>query len=298
MIPSGKNPWNRTAVHYILRNVAYTGKTYLFTRYKTEAKHHLKTSWQNKLTHMEMRPREEWLEAKGATPAIISEELFNQVQQKLMRNKELALRNARREYLLSGYVFCETCDRRYLARKNTGSRSYYKCPRCKGKGLNADRIEAAVWNKIEEALSKPELVLNGIEMLRNEQNKGDRYQRELDGIDTTIRHLDKEKDRVWKAFMLTGDEGQFTSEVKPIMSRIDELKTGRVELEKKLELISDTEVNVEAIQQYCEMVNRNLSNLTFAEKRNALEALRIRVMAGNEQITIEGTIPIVSSQCA
>ncbi len=101
-------------------------------------------------------------------------------------------------------------------------------------------------------------MLAGIEMLHNEQGKGDRYQSELEGIDTTIHHLDKEKDRVWKAFMLTGDEGQFTSEAKFIMSRIDELKARKVELQKKIELISETEVNMQSIKEYCE-----LARLTF-----------------------------------
>lgn len=296
--PSGRNPWNRTGVHYILTNLAYTGRTYLFTRYKTEAKRHLKTSRKHKLTHVEMRPREEWLEAEGATPAIISEELFNRVQQRLKRNKELSLRNARREYLLSGYIFCEACGRRYLARKSSDTRSYYRCPRCKGKGLNAEKIELAVWNKIEEALASPEMVLTGIELLRNEQGSENRYERELGGIDSTLRHLEREKDRAWKAFMLTGDEERFTSEIKGITSRMNELKERKVDLENKLEQIKHTETDVEAIKQYCETVRYGMDTLSFGDKRNTLEALRIRVIANKEQITLQGTLPIASSQCA
>ena len=204
--PSGKNPWNRTGVHYILTNHAYTGETYLFTRYKAEAKRHLKATTKNKLTHMVMRPREEWLEAKGATPAIVGKELFNEVQRKLKRNKELALRNAKREYLLSGYVFCEKCGRRYLARKNTGTRSYYKCPKCKGKGLHSDWLETTIWLEVEKALSNPEVVLSGIQRLRNEQEKEGSYRKELEVMNAKLRHISKEKDRAWKAFELTGDE--------------------------------------------------------------------------------------------
>ncbi|MFC1995323.1 hypothetical protein ACFLVM_00375 [Chloroflexota bacterium] len=69
-------------------------------------------------------------------------------------------------------------------------------------------------------------------------------------------------------------------------------------MEEKLDLISDTVVNVDAVKQHCEIVNRNLGNLTCTEKRRGLESLRIQVMAGTKQIMIEGTIPIVSSQCA
>ncbi|MFC2047674.1 hypothetical protein ACFLTK_05340 [Chloroflexota bacterium] len=50
-------------------------------------------------------------------------------------------------------------------------------------------------------------------------------------------------------------------------------------MEEKLDLISDTVVNVDAVKQHCEIVNRNLGNLTCTEKRRGLESLRIQVMA-------------------
>ncbi|MFC1892898.1 recombinase family protein [Chloroflexota bacterium] len=297
--PSGKNPWNRTGVHYVLKNPAYTGKTLLFTRFKTEARRHLKASRKSKLTHMGMRPRGDWIEAEAATPPIISEGLFNQVQLKLKRNKELASRNAKRQYLLSGYVFCETCGRRYLARKNTNGRSYYKCPRCKGIGLNADRIESSVWGRIEEAMSKPEVVLVGIEMRQNEQNNEEEYHKQLEGTEVQLRHLEKEKDRAWKAFELTGDETKFATEVKNIMSRIDQLKRQEADLQSALVQIEDTEVDIEAIRQYCETMRHNLADLSFSDKRGLLEALRIRVLANQDSIPkLDGTLPIVSGQCA
>ena len=294
--PSGKGTWNRTGVYNILTNPAYTGKTFLFTRYKAEADHHLKASRKNKLTHVVMRPREEWVELKGATPALVSEDLFAQVQLKLKRNKELASRNARREYLLSGYVFC-SCGRRYTARKKT-KHSYYSCPKCKDRSLNAAYIETAIWDKVEEVISNPEVVLAGIEMMRKEANNGEIYHKELDGIEAKLRHMAREKDRVWKAFEITGDEAKFTREIKAIMSGIDELEKRKVELVNKIELAGQTEANIQSIREYCELVRHNLGELSFPEKRQALEALKVRVTSSNEGIKLEGTIPIVSSLSA
>ena len=60
----------------------------------------------------------------------------------------------------------------------------------------------------------------------------------------------------------------------------------------KIELLAD----IKAIEQYCEKVRGNLGNLSFSEKRKALEALRIKVMSGKESIRIQGNLAIVSSQ--
>ncbi len=295
--PSGKNSWNRTGVHYVLTNPAYTGRTFLFTRHKVEAKRHLKARRTNQFTHVVMRPREEWVELKGATPAIVSTDLFNLVQSRLRRNKELASRNTRRRYLLSGYIFCANCGRRYTAR-NRGRNAYYSCPKCRNRNLNADYLDPSIWVKVEEVLSNPEMVFAGIEMLRNEVSNEEQYRKELEGVDLELCHMTREKDRLWNAYKITGDEAKFTSEIKDIMSKIDELERHKIELVKKDELAEQAETNIDSIRECCELVRHNLGSLSFFDKRQALEALGIRVIAGKEILKLEGTMPIVSSQCA
>lgn len=294
--PSG-GTWNRTGVYNILTNIAYTGKTYLFTRYKTEAQRHLKPSRKNKLTHNAWRPREEWIELKNATPQIVREDIFNQVQMRLKRNKELASRNARRQYLLSGYVFCEGCGRRFIARSN-GRNSYYSCSMCRDRRLNTKYIETAVWEKIEQLISTPETVMSGIEMLRKEANNDETYHKELERIEARLRHVKKEKDRAWKGFEITGDEEKFTQEIKNIMSTMDELEKQKAALFNRIEAAEQSETNIKTIKDYCDLVRHNLGNMSFMEKREALEALAIRVIVGKDSINIQGCIPVVSSLSA
>jgi len=66
----------------------------------------------------------------------------------------------------------------------------------------------------------------------------------------------------------------------------------------KIEFIGQTEANIQSIKEYCEIARNNLGCLSFSEKRKALEALNIRVIVNGEQLRLEGTIPIVSGQCA
>ncbi len=62
-------PWGRSSVLAILRNPAYTGKTYAFTFVQGTNRR---------------KPQKEWVEIPGATPVIISEEMFQAAQAQLV----------------------------------------------------------------------------------------------------------------------------------------------------------------------------------------------------------------------
>lgn len=54
-----------------------------------------------------------------------------------------------------------------------------------------------------------------------------------------------------------------------------------------------TEANIQSIKEYCDLVRQNLGNLSFPLKRQALEALKIRLISSNDGLKLEGQIPIV-----
>jgi len=77
----GKSPfWRNGRVHEILTNPAYTGKTYAFTYSYAEPKTNPDTSGRPKRKRLIRKPVEEWVEIPGATPAIISQEIFEAAQ--------------------------------------------------------------------------------------------------------------------------------------------------------------------------------------------------------------------------
>ncbi|MFC1955040.1 recombinase family protein [Chloroflexota bacterium] len=154
--------WNRSSVIEILKNPAYTGKTYAFTLYPGTNRR---------------RPQEEWMEISAATPAIIAEDAFEVAQAQLKMNNERAKRNTRQQYLLRSHLYCRQCGRAYCGHMSHKI-AYYICP---GKNritspvihyLNnnwrSDRIETLVWEKIESVLNNPELIMSVIEKQRDE----------------------------------------------------------------------------------------------------------------------------------
>ncbi len=50
---------------------------------------------------------------------------------------------------------------------------------------------------------------------------------------------------------------------------------------------------MESIERFCAVVRQNLGELTFEDKRLALEALSIKVWVDGDNLEIEGAIPIV-----
>jgi len=152
-----------------------------------------------------------------------------------------------------------------------------------------------VWGEIEQVLSRPEVILAGLETKENEESKVNSYQRELEAIETNLRHMEKEKDRAWKAFEITGDEPKFRGEIEGITAGIEGLERQRQGIERRIELVAQSEINIDGIKKFCELARSNLDEFTFEDKRLALEALQIKVWIDGEHITLEGAIPVAES---
>jgi site-specific DNA recombinase len=161
--------WNRRSVQAILKNPAYIGKTYVFTTDKDGKKF--------------ARPKDDWIEIPNVTPAIIAPDLFEAAQKQLQANVDNSPRNVKQEYLLRSHIRCRHCGRAYVGgvaknmlKNKIYVRRFYRCTgkkkmwapveRCQNKGWSANKLEGMVWAKLEEYLSKPELIIEELEKQR------------------------------------------------------------------------------------------------------------------------------------
>jgi len=128
-----------------------------FTREYVQPETRFKTTTGNRKTGVVRKPKDQWVLIPNATPAIISEKTFEAAQEILKRNKELSCRNAKRSYLLSGFIYCQRCGVRYQGQirkwKDNGKRHeqrYYRCSKsqrsfhpvtCDNGAINGPRIE-------------------------------------------------------------------------------------------------------------------------------------------------------------
>jgi site-specific DNA recombinase len=305
--PGGSLFWRRQSVYRILTNPAYIGKTYSFTRDYIEPKRRRSPNTRRKMTGVVWKPKEEWVEIPNATPAIVDPELFGAAQEILKRNKELSTRNAKHQYLLSGFIFCR-CGARYQGYikkwKDSGkpnSQRWYRCgksqsitspDRCLNRQLHAPRTEEAVWQQIETMLAKPEIILTALEMQAQEAKHVDSTEGRLEQVQSQLENRQRQKERIWRAFELTGDEGTFKQGIERLMREMTGLENERLELEHRIESYRHHEIDAERVKEACQVFSANLKDLNYDEKRFAFEALQIRILVDGETPRLEGIIPI------
>jgi site-specific DNA recombinase len=304
--PSGKGYWIRSTVLQILKNPAYCGKTYAFTCTYGMPRHRLKPDTKRKNTGIIWKPREQWVEIPYATPAIISEETFNAAQEKLAENRRLSTRNKKNEYLLGGHIYCARCGRAFWGAPGIKARNgkhyeypFYHCSgrlkkvtpvKCYNKQHNAHKLEESVWAEVDKVLTHPESVVYYLEHVQSE-NDPNILGGELDRLAGLIENRQKQKDRINKAFQITGDEATFRRDIALVTKEIQGLEREYSNLQVQLEQSSQLDLDIEKLESACELVKNNLKSLSFEEKRFALQALKVRVLIDGDTVSMQGWIP-------
>ena len=175
---TGKTHWDRSTVWGLLRNPAYCGMA-AFGKTRTGP------------LPARLRPvrggREQPRRAHGVyevgleerisvpVPPLIDAALFETVREQLAENRRRTRQQARgQRYLLQGLVVCQHCGYSYYgkaislraAKGKPRGYAYYRCCGsdayrfggervCDNPQLRTDRLDAAVWRAVEEALADP-----------------------------------------------------------------------------------------------------------------------------------------------
>src|SRR5207248_10864153 len=174
---TGKERWDRSVIWGMLRNPAYAG-TAVFG--KTQAVHEpaglnrtarLAGRTVPRQVRIQDRPREEWTALP--VPALVDEDTFDRVQQRLADNKRFAARSTKVPSLLQGLAACASCGYGYYRTSTTTSSGkkiyYYRCLGsddyryqggrvCGNKPVRADYADQVVWDHVTALLADPALI--------------------------------------------------------------------------------------------------------------------------------------------
>lgn len=282
--PTGKKWWTRGTVYRIVSNEAYIGTWYYNKRCEKDGRDVIKT-------------KGEWV--RILIPAIISTNTFEQVQSRLEKNRAFALRNTRKEYLLSGLLVCSKCGQRYTGWTSRGT-SYYRCRSKRGDILpepcpsccvRGDRIEPLVWDSVSQLLSQPELI---IDQVRNhDQADANAYLgANLDRVCHALEKKMVEGDKMLDAYKIG------VIDLQTLKRKMDEIKEEqaklegvKVELERELRKAGAQELNEEKLYQFCQTLPKTLANLSFEDKKQILREVVDRIVIDGGEVTIYGIIP-------
>jgi hypothetical protein len=127
----------------------------------------------------------------------------------------------------------------------------------------------------------------------------------LDKIDTQLKHLKKREHRVYLVFEYGGDEALLKIDMASVKAERERLMSERASIEGLLANRNEIEEQKRGMLVFCDLLKQklglvkdNLSSFSLADKRKALEALRIRVTVDGDTVLIKGLIPSASANVA
>lgn len=201
----GGGLWHPRTVKRILTNPCYKGTT-IFGKTR-------RISLGGKRRRIEERSPEGWIEIPGATPPIVTEDVFEAAQRILSRPRR-SPNLASRKYLLTGHLEC-TCGAPLVGTCLNRTYRYYRCratwptatrPKmCSAPYINADRLDEAVWSAVRQILQEPDIVITEI---KRQQDESSFIEEEMARVHASIRRLADQERRLIRLFGL----GQVTEE--------------------------------------------------------------------------------------
>ena len=216
---NGKS-WCRQTVERIITNKSYIGvTTYLST------------------------------ELPGITPPIIDTQIFERTNKSLKHNKELRKGRPKQPYLLTGHIVCGKCGKPLTGtcireagyyRCSGAKKNEYQAKSCNAYHIRSNVIDAAVWQKVAEAIMEPDLLLHEVRSpIEYEQKQDNRAE-----LDKEIARLNRKT----KGYI--SDERSLLSlfrhreiDRNALLDDINQLKADREKDERRLvELINSRQV--------------------------------------------------------
>lgn len=307
--------WERSVIWAMLRNPAYMGKAaYLKTRVVDRVrptKQAYDRNFYPKHVHSSTRdrPPEEWITI--AVPAIISAEVFEQARQRLEENKRFSPRNNKRyEYLLSGLLRCQQCGYALYGKPASNSkykRLYYRCAGqdgcrwkegrvCQAHPIRVEAVDELVWEQTCRLLEQPDLVLQ--EYARRTRKKR-RQQLEFKELlakkRREIKQQEIEKTRLLDLYQTGHVElAEIEPRLKSLRSKIKKLHDEFAQVEKEEKEEHHRLQLIEQFAEFTKRMSKNLSNLSFTERKRIVRLLveEVLVNTSTEEITVRHILPL------
>jgi len=290
--------WHPATIAHILHNTAYVGTMYDGKTQGMPGKRN-----PDKKTRHRRVPREGWIAV--AVPPIIDQATFEAAQGQLERNKTLARRNRKHEYLfLGGRLRCGQCGRAMTGVMNSSGGRKYRCNRFPfqnitaphvRRSVQASAIEPLIWQAVERVLENPALIASELERRREDTSTQQAdIDRERQSYERQLVQCDKDLKR-WEAAYLGEviDLADFGAKKAEVDARRTSAERELARLDTHQRALEAVESETLALVEYCARVRSALTTLSLEEQQQALEALNVTVVWHPvEGPIIHGSIPV------
>ncbi len=305
--PRNGDRWRSSTLGVMLRNEVYIGKLHQFKQHHVVPKLRRLPATKNKKTTHAVRPNEEWITAE--VPALVPVELFEAVQRKLRKNADLATRNTKREYLLSGILYCPECGGR-MGGCGIHGINYYRCYRkdnpdrvplgqdgksqpCSCPYVKAEIIEPVVWDTISELIKEPEILIQELHRCNTDKSETKQIlERELQLCQTRLKTIPEEQKRLVEGYRKgLYSDFMMREDMEALQKEHTELEKRKMELDRQLTQRSLTESQEVQIKNLMDKLSKGLDCLGFAGKQELLRLLVEKVIYDGQEVEIQTIIP-------
>ncbi|MBW2672752.1 MAG: recombinase zinc beta ribbon domain-containing protein, partial [Deltaproteobacteria bacterium] len=294
--------FGKNSLHEILKNEKYIGM-FVFNKRQGRAP-------DGKKNNRRLKPKEERIVIPGAIPAIIDENLFWRVQEKMLKRKqnpEKARQKARAVYLLTGLVKCGLCGFAYIGNGSSwldekGERRrmhYYECGArdrtrtCSNRRIRKRVLEDIVLSEIETSIFAPEarpmLTEKILEFYKQQKGKvkteADYLKREYRRLQTAIGNLlrlieqGKATDSVLEQLKQREEEAGLIGRELDRLDKQESLEIGRKEIEEYLDGLYKQFKDRENEEQLKSLVQQFVEKVTVFEEEIEV-TLKITLVTG------------------
>ena len=309
---TGKTIWNRSTIQDMLRNSAYKGQA-AYGRTKA-------APWQPKLrprrgapplpkqpVTAEQRPTEQWIYIP--VPALVSEPLFETVQQQLAENRRLVRqRHQGAGYLLQGLLVCPQCGYAYYgkttwnqtAQGRTHEYAYYRCSGtdatryggervCDNPQVRADTLDKTVWEEICQLLVDPHRLAQEFQRRLNVPAADNDEWSTVDGQLAKVRRsLDRLIDAYTDGFL---EQTEFEPRLHRMRQRITELESKAQQLADEANRQAQLHRVITHLADFAGKVKDGLTTADWHTQRTLIRTLVQRIEISKEDVNVVFRIP-------
>ena len=147
---------------------------------------------------------------------------------------------------------------------------------CTQHGISTRLLDAAVWERVETVLTQPEVIVTELERLQRE----DPTHTDLAAIERALTEITRKQSNLARTLALFEDQ----EAAGPVVAQLEALRGQQRALEAERETVRARRANWELGQQrltdlqaWCSKVGARLSELTYEQRRLALDALGVQV---------------------
>ena len=290
--------WFPVTIYRMLQNEAYAGRTIYRRTRVVKTRDARNNRWVRRVVE---RDEAEWIEVEGATPAIVTRELFERVQVRFADPSRRGRARPSREYPLKGRIRCLRCGAAMVGQTLVGGRyQYYRCRRAYA-GPKADRcpspyvpkplLEDAVRSALVAVLADPSRILAEARAAAV-ADPGDRQRAELNG---QIADLDSRQRRLLRLFT-TGalPEAMLEAEGRELAEQRTRLESELASLPPRHSLAFDETLVAARLPEAARVIKEWVTRADGRDLTITLAAVDARLRASRELLEIEGTVPLIA----